>query len=56
MNPETDFSLKFIEKEKVFDSLKVYQIAQDSTPLSKRDSTWQPLRWSVSGIQMDGSI
>ena len=37
-NSETDFSLEFIEKEKVFDPLKVYQTTQDGTPLSKGDS------------------
>ena len=37
-NSETDFSLEFIEKEEVFDPLKVYQTTQDGTPLSKGDS------------------
>ena len=30
--------LEFIEKEKVFDPLKVYQTTQDGTPLSKGNS------------------
>jgi len=30
---ETDFTLEFLEREKVFDPLKVYRTAQDGSPL-----------------------
>ncbi len=32
---ETDFTLELLEKEKAFDPLRVYQTAQDGSPLSR---------------------
>lgn len=34
-NRHSDFHLQFLEHEKVFDPLKVYQTAQDGSPLSR---------------------